>query len=91
MQQPLFQKGKPMKAADIWQICPAADPKAVILGKTYRITVLTDRLLRLEYEGNGRFCDTATQLALCRSFSVPDFTVEENEQALRVETDARTD
>ena len=77
-----------MKAADIWQICPAADPKAVILGKTYRITVLTDRLLRLEYEGNGRFCDTATQLALCRLFPVPDFTVEENEQALRVETDA---
>ena len=77
-----------MKAADIWRICPEADPKAVIRGKAYRITVLTDRLLRLEYEESGRFCDTATQVALCRAFPVPDFRVEESENCITVETDA---
>lgn len=77
-----------MKAADLWRICPQANPKAVIRGKGYRITVLTDRLLRLEYEEDGRFCDTATQMALCRDFPVPAFTVDETERGLTVETEA---
>ena len=38
-----------MRTQDIWNIRPLSDPKAVIRGKDYRITVLTDRLLRLEY------------------------------------------
>ncbi len=77
-----------MKAADLWHICPQANPKAVIRGEGYRITVLTDRLLRLEYEEDGRFCDTATQMALCRDFPVPAFTVDETERGLTVETEA---
>ena len=77
-----------MKANELWKIRPAAHPQAVLQGRNYRITVLTDRLLRLEYEENGCFCDTATQLALCREFPVPAFTVEEKEEALTVETKA---
>ena len=76
-----------MKATDIWTIRPLADPRAVIRGEGYRITVLTDRLLRLEYAADNRFRDTATQMALCREFPVPEYTVEETEQGLAVETE----
>ena len=44
-----------MKASDLWTIRPQADPRAVIRGETYRITLLTSRLLRLEYEADGAF------------------------------------
>ena len=76
-----------MKATDIWTIRPAADPQAIIRGEGYRITVLTDRLLRLEYDADNRFRDTATQMALCREFPVPEYTVEETEHGLVVETE----
>ena len=76
-----------MKAADIWDIRPTANEKAVIRGKSYRITVLTDRLIRMEYEENGNFRDTATQTVLCRDFPVPAFRVTETERGLTVETE----
>lgn len=77
-----------MKVTDVWPIRPLADPKAVICGKDYRITVLTDRLLRMEYQPEGAFCNTATQMALCREFPVPPFSVTETENLLIVETNA---
>ena len=76
-----------MKAADLWKIRPMADPKAVLRGDRYRITILTSRLIRLEYAEDGEFRDTATQLALNRNFPVPDYTVSETEQGLTVETE----
>ena len=42
-------------------------------GKTYRITVLTPWLLRLEYNENGIFEDRPTQCVWNRSFPVPSF------------------
>lgn len=77
-----------MKANEVWKIRPLADPAAVVAGKGYRITVLTDRLLRLEYEPDGVFCDSATQLALNREFPVPAFTVRESGNWLTVETES---
>ena len=41
--------------------------KATFKGKKYRITVLTERLLRLEYNEEGIFEDRPTQLALFRN------------------------
>ncbi len=75
-----------MKATDLWTIMPHAHREAMICGKDYRITLLTSRLFRLEYEPSGRFLDDATQTALCRAFPVPAFTVEETEAELIVET-----
>jgi len=75
-----------MKAAELWTIRPLADPRAVVRGNNYRITVLTGRLLRLEYAADGTFRDTATQMAICREFPVPDYTVSESEQGLTLET-----
>ena len=61
-----------MKANELWMLRPLADPRAVICGDEYRITVLTSRLFRLEYAANGTFRDTATQMALCRELPVPE-------------------
>ena len=76
-----------MKATDLWTIRPLADPRAVIRGRDYRITVLTSRLLRLEYEPSGAFRDTATQMVLCREFPVPAYTVADTEELLTLETE----
>ena len=76
-----------MKATDLWQIRPLANPRAVVQGKNYRFTVLTSRLLRLEYEENGAFRDTATQMAICREFPVPEFAAEDTGNLLTVETE----
>lgn len=77
-----------MKVTDIWSIRPLAHAEAVVQGKDYRITVLTDCLLRLEHAPGGAFCDTATQMALCREFPVPEFTVADTADQLIVETKA---
>ena len=61
---------------------------AVICGTAWRVTVLTDRLLRLEYETEGRFCDTATQTVIDRAFPLPAFTRREKDGWLTVETEA---
>ena len=77
-----------MAFTDIWTINPAPTEGAVIRGEGYRITVLTDRLLRLEYEPEGRFCDTATQTVINRAFPLPAFSLKEKDGWLTVETEA---
>ena len=64
-----------MSFTDNWDIRPTPADGAVIQGVGYRITVLTDRLLRLEYEPGNHFRDGATQTVINREFSLPEFTV----------------
>ncbi len=52
---------------------PKADERFVIKGKKYRITVLTEQMLRLEYSEDGVFEDRATRLAFNRAFDTPKF------------------
>ena len=79
-----------MRAEDVWNIHPLSNPASVIRGFGYRITVLTDKLLRLEYEPENRFRDSATYLALNRDFPVPEFTVTREDSGLKIETDFLT-
>lgn len=65
---------------------PAADASAVIAGDRYRITVLTDGLVRLEYAPDGRFEDRASTFAVNRALPVPDFRVLESGGHLEVIT-----
>ena len=76
-----------MNMTDLWTIRPLADPQAVILGKEFRITVLTSRLLRMEYEPSGDFRNAATQTVLCRKFPLPAFSVNDSGPLLTVETE----
>ncbi len=52
-----------------------ADGKCVVLEDDVRITVLSDRIIRIERDGSGTFEDRATQFAVCRNFAKPQFTV----------------
>ena len=66
---------------------PVANKNAVVRGDKYRFTVLTNRLLRLEYDEDGQFEDRATQCVVNRDFPVPEFTVSEKDGVLTIETD----
>ena len=65
---------------------PKSNPAAIIQGDKYRITILTDSLLRLEYSESGIFEDRPTQTVINRNFPVPKFTVTETEEELVINT-----
>ena len=77
-----------MTFTDTWNICPRPAEGAVIAGNGWRITVLTDSLVRLEYEPESRFRDGATAAVINRRFPLPGFTAVEKDGRLTVETDA---
>jgi hypothetical protein len=64
----------------------AAAPACVIGGPGYRFSVLTDRLIRMEYSDDDTFVDAPTQLVRCRRFPVPEVTVREIDGALEILT-----
>lgn len=66
---------------------PVAAPDAVVQTAVSRFTVLTDRLIRLEYAANGRFEDRASQPFWYREQPAPDFTVARQAGWLTIETD----
>ena len=59
---------------------------AVKQGSYYRITVLTDRLVRLEYSKTGTFNDRLTDLVKNRNFEVPKFKLEEDDKYVVITT-----
>ena len=52
---------------------PLCAQESVVQGECFRISVLTSRLLRLEYAPDGVFEDRATQTVLCRAFPRVEF------------------
>ena len=65
---------------------PKSNEEATIKGEKYRITILTDRLIRFEYNDNGFFEDRATELVINRNFTSPKFKKVETETTLFVST-----
>lgn len=66
---------------------PKAGAAAMVTGAKYRFTVLTSRLIRLEYSSTGQFEDRATKLAICRDFPVPAYEVAETDETLELSTE----
>lgn len=60
--------------------------ESIIQGKKYRFTVLTDRLIRLEYSESGLFEDRASQNVIFRDFERPAFVVNESDTLLQIST-----
>lgn len=60
--------------------------KCILKGSKYRITVLSDVLVRLEYSENGVFEDRPTTLSWKRNFGVPEYQVKEDDHHLEVTT-----
>ena len=65
---------------------PLADPKNVVKGDKYRITVLTDHLLRMEYSEDGEFIDAASQTVVNRDFPAVEFSVKDTGDELELRT-----
>lgn len=63
-----------------------AKPEMIVKGNKYRFTILTERLLRLEYSPTGVFNDYATELVTFRNFDLAKFTKKEDSNYLEIET-----
>lgn len=61
-----------------WPVTPLANPDNIVLYKNWRFTVLTERLVRIEYDTQRIFEDRASQTAFHRDFPKVDFTVSQN-------------
>ena len=59
---------------------------AVFQGKKYRITLLSDVLVRLEYSANGQFEDRPTEQIVFRRFPVPRYLKQEDNANLVLST-----
>ena len=74
----------------IANIAPAALPENMISANDWRITVLTDRLVRIEKSGSHQFCDEATQSVWYRDLPPVSFRTEHTPEGLSVITDKIT-
>ncbi len=63
-----------------------SDQRTVIQGSKYRISVISERVLRLEYSESGQFLDKPTQLIKKRNIGIPDFAVRQDANILEVTT-----
>ncbi|UYO97084.1 glycoside hydrolase [Microbacterium sp. M28] len=64
---------------------PAAEA-AIVTGPGYRISVLTDRLIRIEWDPQERFVDEKTQQVLNRAFPAPDYRLVRDEHGIEITT-----
>ncbi len=67
---------------------PLPHPDAVVTAGNVRFTVLTDRLLRLEYSPDGLFEDRPSQMAWQRDLTPPPFRQSVTAERIEVETEA---
>lgn len=56
----------------------------VIIGKKYRISILTERLIRLEYSESGKFEDRPTERVIFRKFPKVNYTVTQSETLIQI-------
>ena len=70
-----------------WDVSPKANEKSMLIGKNYRFTALTDRLIRLEYSPEGKFEDRASQVVFHRDFPECKFSANLSDGILTAETD----
>ena len=66
---------------------PVADPAAVVTGPEVRFTVLTSRLIRMEYSRGERFEDRASQAFWHRRQPVPPFEVTRAHGEIEIDTE----
>lgn len=60
--------------------------KSVIQGSNFRISVITERVVRLEYSPTGDFVDRPTQLIRKRDLGPVDFSVKQDNLYLQITT-----
>ena len=65
---------------------PVADPAAVVTSGNARFTVLTSRMIRIQYSATAQFEDRATFAIVNRRLPVPEFTTETTDGYLYIRT-----
>lgn len=65
---------------------PLAHPDNVVAGDRWRVTVLAENLLRLEWSPTGTFCDLPSQAVLFRDLPPAEFTVRDEPGGLEIAT-----
>lgn len=68
-------------------LSPLPSDGAVVQGDRFRLTVLADGLVRIEWAEDGVFEDRASTLALHRDLPVPEYRVVEGDEVLEIVTD----
>ena len=63
-----------------------ADDKCIYKGSNYRISVITERVVRLEYSESGVFVDAPTQLIRNRDLGYPEFRVNQDANYIEIIT-----
>ena len=63
-----------------------ANEKNIKKGEKFRFTVLSERLIRLEYNLNGTFLDNPTQFALYRNADPVDFECRDTSSMIEIST-----
>ena len=63
-----------------------SQPTNIFKGSKYRISVLTPRLVRIEYNTTSNFVDNLTELVMSRNFSVPLMDVKQDNNFLEIKT-----
>ena len=71
-----------------WEVHPVAVQENICAGENYRFTVLTHRLLRLEFDPEGIFEDRASQSVFYRNFPKTGFSVTRENGILTLKTDS---
>ena len=66
---------------------PVADPAAVVTSGKARFTVLTSKMIRIQYSATAQFEDRATFAIVNRRLPVPQFTTEEADGYLYIRTE----
>ena len=69
---------------------PAASPESEVIFGNARFTVLTPRLVRMEWSADGKFEDRATLGIVNRRLDVPEFEVRKTSGSVTVKTDFLT-
>lgn len=67
---------------------PVADPQAVIMAGNARFTVLTERVIRMEYSATGEFEDRPSQVFWYRRQPVPSFEQKRDGDVLEIGTNS---
>ena len=63
-----------------------SDDKTFVKGNNFRITVITERVVRLEYSPSGSFVDRPTQLIMRRDLGYPEYQVKQDTQFVEIMT-----
>ncbi len=67
---------------------PVATDDAIIRGQNYRFTLLSSRLIRMEFDPRGQFEDRASQVFWYRQQEVPEYEIiSDDRNSLKLETE----